>query len=99
MRHRRLLAALTVLAGSAALAGCAEDYGYGYGGATVGYASRGYCDPYYYDCGAYRGYDYGYGWNGYYGDPYWGWWGNYYYPGIGFYVYDRYGRRSPWDER
>jgi hypothetical protein len=93
MRHRRLRAALLVLAGSAGLAACADDYGYGYGGATVGYAGRAYCDPYYYDCGGYGAYGYGG-----YADPYWGWWGNYYYPGIGFFIYDSYGRRYPWNE-
>jgi hypothetical protein len=98
MRHRRLRAALLVLAGSAGLAACADDYGgYGYSGLAVGYGNRG-CDPYYYDCGYGGSYGYG-GWNGYYADPYWGWWGNYYYPGIGFYIYDSYGRRYPWNEQ
>jgi hypothetical protein len=104
MRHRRLRAVVIALAGVAGLSACAEDYGYGgYGGSVaVGYGARG-CDPYYYDCGYYgggygAGYG-GYGYGAYYGDPYWGWWGDYYYPGIGFYVYDRLGRRYPWNEQ
>jgi hypothetical protein len=102
MRHPRLRAFVVALAGVAGLSACAEDYGYGYGGVSAGYATRG-CDPYYYDCGyygaGYGGYGAGYGGYGYYGDPYWGWWGDYYYPGIGFYVYDTLGRRYPWNEQ
>ncbi len=50
--------------------------------------------------------DYGYGGgvsvgygSGYYGgDPYWGWNEDYYYPGTGYYVYDRGGRRHRWSD-
>ena len=75
------------------LAGCADGY---YGGGSVGYAG---------------GYGYG-GYDRYYGDPYgyrsvpfgyagagFGWYGDYYYPGTGYYVYDRGGRRRQWDDR
>src|SRR4051812_44151894 len=101
MRHPRLRALAIAVLGVTGLSACA-DYGYGdgYGRVSVGYGGGG-CDPYYYDCGAYGGYGYGAGYGGYgsYGDPYWGWWGDYFYPGIGFYVYDRIGRRYPWNEQ
>lgn len=50
--------------------------------------------------------DYGYGGGvslgyggGYYGgDPYWGWNDGYYYPGSGYYIYDRGGRRYSWND-
>lgn len=49
--------------------------------------------------------DYGYGsvgvgyGSGYYaGDPYWGWYDNYYYPGTGYYIYDRGGKRHRWSD-
>jgi len=50
--------------------------------------------------------DYGYGGgvsmgygSGYYGgDPYWGWYDDYYYPGAGYYIYDRGGRRYSWND-
>jgi len=47
---------------------------------------------------------YGYG-GGYYDDPYYaggspyGWWDGYYYPGTGYYVIDRDGRRHRWNDR
>jgi hypothetical protein len=97
--------AILVLAGSAALGGCAYGYGdYGpYGGMSVGvgygsgyggYGYGGYYDPYGY--GGYNGYG-GYGYGGYgYGDPYFGWYDNYYYPGTGYYVYDQYRRPHVW---
>jgi hypothetical protein len=62
------------------------DEGYGYGGVSVGYGS-GYCDPYWDDCHYGRGYE-----------PWYGWYGDYYYPGIGIYIYDRWGRRHFWDD-
>src|SRR4051812_49871097 len=62
-----LRAAVIAAAGTLGLAGCASDYGYGYGGVSVGYGTNGYCDPYY-------GCDYGpYGYGGYGG--YCGLWG------------------------
>ncbi|MEA3065825.1 MAG: hypothetical protein QOJ27_2277, partial [Sphingomonadales bacterium] len=78
-----------LLAAGLGLSACAYDRGYGYGGLSVGYG--GYCDPYYDDC--YSGYGYGG-----YSDPWYGWYGDYYYPGIGIYVFDRYGRRHRWND-
>ena len=92
-------AAVLLLAGSFGLAACND--GYGYGGMSVGYGAAGYCDPRWDDCYYNSGYDrYGYGGYGYGGayDPWWGWYGDYYYPGVGFYIYDRGGRRHRWDD-
>lgn len=96
-----------LLAGSAALGGCAYGYGgYGpYGGMSVGvgYNSGGYYDDGYY--GGYGGYGgaYPYGPYGSYtnniGYPYYGWYDNYYYPGVGTYVYDSYRRPHVWNDR
>lgn len=85
MSARRLRLAATLLAGTLGLSACAYGDGYGYGRASVGYGSR-YCDPYWDDCYA----------SAY--DPWYGWYGNYYYPGTGFYVFDRWGRRYRWSE-
>ena len=81
---KRFLAAMG-LAGALALGGCAYDDGYGYGGVSVGtgYYGGGYYDPYYSP--------------GYYGGGY-GWYNDYYYPGTGYYVYDRGGRRHRWSD-
>jgi hypothetical protein len=86
IRHRlrgRLLAAMG-LAGALALGGCYDD-GYGYGGVSVGtgYYGGGYYDPYY--------------GSGYYPGGY-GWYDGFYYPGSGYYVYDRGGRRQRWTD-
>jgi hypothetical protein len=83
----RLRTALILLGAGIAVAGCAYDRGYGYGELSAGYG--GYCDPYYDDC-------YGGGYGAY--DPWYGWYGDYYYPGIGIYVFDRYGRRYRWSD-
>ncbi|HYD38067.1 MAG TPA: peptidase, partial [Allosphingosinicella sp.] len=91
----RLRSILVLAAAGLGLAACSHYDGYGYGGVSVGYGSR-YCDPYYDDCYGY-GYGYGYG-GGYAYDPWWGWYGNYYYPGIGIYVFDRFGRRHRWSD-
>ena len=84
IRHRFLMA--IGLAGALALGGCAYDDGYGYGGVSVGsgyYGGGGYYDPYYGP--------------GYYQPGlYSGWYDGFYYPGSGYYVYDRGGRRSRW---
>ena len=78
------LTLLLALAAGIGVSGCAEN-GYGYGGASLGYASD------------YYGSGYGYGYSpGYYGGAGYGWYGDYYYPGNGYYVYDRGGRRSRW---
>ena len=86
-------AAGLLLAAGLSLGACAsDDYGHGYGGLSVGYASAGYYDPYS-DPWA------GGGW-GYYGSrPYWGWYDNYYYPGSGIYIYDRWRRPHRWSDR
>ena len=89
MSPTRLSASALLLASGLALSGCVsydDGYGYGYGSVSVGYGSRG-CDPYWDDC--YYGQAY---------DPWYGWYGDYYYPGIGFYVYDRFGRRYTWSD-
>lgn len=69
---------LSVLALIAAVTLGGCAYGdYGGSRVSVGYGSAGYYDPYY----------------GYYGYPAYGWYDGYYYPGRGYYVYDRGGRR------
>ena len=88
----RFRSALVLLAASLGLGACSYGHGYGYGSGrvSVGYSS-GYCDPYYYDC--YRG---RYGRRAY--DPWYGWYGDYYYPGVGIFIYDRWGGRRHWDD-
>ncbi|WP_340267800.1 hypothetical protein [Sphingobium mellinum] len=82
---RGLLAAIS-LAGASALGGCAYDDGY-YGGVSVG---TGYYGGGYYD---------NYGGPGYYSPGYYsGWYNDFYYPGSGYYVYDRGGRRQRWND-
>lgn len=76
-------AALAICAGLGVTACTGYDDGYGYGGMSVGVGS-GYYDP-----GYYAG-DYG----GYYG-----WYDDFYYPGNGYYVYDRGGKRHRWNDR
>ena len=88
MSLRRLRLSALLAFSTIGLGACAyDDYGYGYGGASVGYG--GYCDPYYDDC--YYG-------GGYYGDPWYGWYGGYYYPGWGIYVYDQRRRPHRWND-
>src|ERR1700684_311808 len=99
MVDSRLRNVLLIALGAASLAAC--DEGYGYGGVDVGYGppppGPGYCDPYWGDCYGPYG-PYGYGYAGYYGDPWWGLGGGFLYPGLGFYVYDRYGHRHRWND-
>jgi len=98
--------ALLVLAGSAALGGCAYGYGSGgygpYGGMSVGVGyGSGYYDGYGgYGYGGYGGYGsyYNSGYYGGYGDPYFGWYDGFYYPGTGIYVYDRDRHRHRWSD-
>jgi hypothetical protein len=101
MSGPRFRSILILLAGAAGLSACADE-GYGYGGGmSVGYGAGRGCDPRYDDCGygsAYGYGDYGYDYGGYYGDPWYGWYGDYYYPGIGFFVFDREGRRHRWSD-
>lgn len=53
-------------------------------------------------CSTYDGYGYGgasYGASlGYASSPYYGWYDDFYYPGTGYYVYDRVGRRHAWND-
>ena len=80
--RRRFAATGLVVMAGLGLGACAYD-DYGYGGVNVGYGGG------YYD-------DYG---PGYYGDyPGYGWYNDYYYPGNGYYVYDRGGRRYRWND-
>ena len=88
----RLRSALILLAAAAGLGACNYHDGYGYSRVSVGYSSGGYCDPYWDDCYYRRGYR-----RGYY-DPWYGWYDNHYYPGIGIFVYDRWGRRHHWGD-
>lgn len=87
----RLRAVLLTAAAGLGLGACTmyDDYGYGYGGLSVGYGS-GYCDPYWDDC--YGGYGYGAQ------DSWYGWYGDYYYPGYGIYIYDSYRRPYRWND-
>jgi hypothetical protein len=84
----RLRNLLLIAAGAAGLSACA-DYGRGM---SIGYGPDGTCEPY--GGGCYG--DYGYDYAGYGGDSWFGWYDDYYYPGIGSWVYDRYGRRQQW---
>ncbi|HYE28132.1 MAG TPA: hypothetical protein VEA61_07850 [Allosphingosinicella sp.] len=88
----RLRSAALVLAAGLGVSACTHYDGYGYSSVSLGYGT-GYCDPYWDDC-YYGGYG---GYGGYY-DPWYGWYGNYYYPGIGIYVFDRWGRRHRWND-
>ena len=100
MKLDRMGAAALAVGLGIGLGGCTD--GYGYGGASVGYAS----DPYY-GGGSYYGAGYGdglgygglgYGGLGYGGlGSYYGWYGDYYYPGSGGFVYDRYRRPHRWN--
>ena len=103
----RVRNSLILLAATAGLAGC-STYGGPFGGVSVG-TGYGYGDPYYgygYDRYGYNRYGYGYGgYDPYYGygygyrPSYYGWNNGWYYPGSGYYVYDRDGRRQRWTEQ
>jgi hypothetical protein len=82
------IAAITGLGLTAS--GCVYDGSLGLGYASDGYDSGYGCDGYN-DFDSYYGCDSGYGFSniGYGG----GWYSNYYYPGYGYFVFDRYGRR------
>lgn len=83
----RKLAIAGLLAGlGLGMAGCTD--GYGYGGASLGYGSGYYADPYY--GGGYGGVGYA--------PSYFGWYNDFYYPGTGVYVYDRYRRPFRWND-
>ena len=98
---KALLKAVVLMATSAGLSGCVYDVGMGYASDSYyndGYASNGYyndgygCDPYgrydaYYDCDFRQGFG-NIGFSG-------GWYDDYYYPGYGFILFDRIGRRYP----
>lgn len=70
-----------------------QYYGSGYG--SPYYSSYGYGSPYY---GAGYGSPYGYGYGYGYQPTYYGWHNDYYYPGTGYYVYGRDGKRWKWSE-
>lgn len=87
----KLIATAALTAVSLALGGCVYD-DYGYGGVNVGYGvAGGYGDGYY----GYPGAAYGYPAFAGYGS---GWYNDFYYPGSGYYVFDRNGRRSRWND-
>ena len=79
---KRVALAGLLAAAGVSLSACVYD-DYGYGGISAGYGG-GYYDDYY--PGYYPGYA-GYGW-----------YDGYYYPGNGYYVYDRGGRRHRWSD-
>jgi hypothetical protein len=89
MSVRRRLAA-AIIAGTAALglSACTDYYDpYGYGGSRVAVGisyGSGYHDPYW-----------GGGW---YSRPYYGWYDDFYYPGVGYWVFDRWGQRHRWND-
>ena len=84
MTTTRLLGAVLAAAATLGLGGCTMYDEYGYPSSTV-------------SVGIGTGYGYGYG-DPYY-DDYYGWYDDYYYPGIGTYIYDRYGTRYTWPSR
>jgi hypothetical protein len=71
------------------LGACADGYGYGYGGTSIGagYAG-GYSGPLGYGGDYYGGF----------GHPGYGYYNDYYYPGAGIYVFDRGGQRRQWND-
>lgn len=88
MSALRLRNLLIVLAASAGLGACAGPFGYG--GISAGYGNYGgYGYPY---GGSYYGSRYGYM------PSYYGWYDNLYYPGVGYYVYDRWGHAYRWSD-
>ncbi len=80
---RRFIRPAILIAATAALGACTSYGGYGRTYASVGYGSGGYY-PY-----SSRYTPYGY----------YGWYDDYYYPGTGYYVYDRHGRKHRWNDR
>jgi hypothetical protein len=93
----RLLRLATLVAATTSLGGCATLYDDYYGDSYYDNAYSNYnCDPYspfdrYYDCD-YRNGFFNIGFGG-------GWYNNYYYPGYGFYLFDRGGRRYDMDNQ
>lgn len=90
MKWKRI--GLLALIGGIGMGTAACTDGYGYGGASLGYSSGYYADPYYDGFGGYPGYA-GYGYGGTFG-----WYNDFYYPGTGVYVYDRYRRPHRWND-
>lgn len=83
MIARQLRTAALAVCATLGLSACTDGYGYGGGVYSAG-------------VGYYDGYSDGYG--GGWGPSY-GWYDNYYYPGSGYYVFDRGGRRHTWNNR
>ncbi len=93
MSQSKMFRAGLILAATLGLAACVD--GYGYGGASIGYAG-GYnvdYDRYYGDPYGYRSVPYGYVGSNF------GWYGDYYYPGTGGFIYDRRGHRRNWSHQ
>lgn len=87
---------LMTLLGGLALGTAACTDGYGYGGASLGYGSAFYADPYYAG-GGWGGFGPGVGPGLGLGSTF-GWYDNFYYPGTGVYVYDRFRRPYRWND-
>jgi hypothetical protein len=83
-RFKRLAGIGLALASALTLSACYDD-GYGYGGVSVGYGSGGYYGEY--GDHWYRGYG-----------PHYGWYDGFYYPGRGYWLYDRGGKRHRWND-
>jgi hypothetical protein len=87
MHVPRLRSALILLAATVGLGACGYGQGYGHSRVSLGYSS-GYCDPFYDDCHR------GFGRRAF--DPWYGWYDDHFYPGVGIFVFDRWGRRHHW---
>ncbi len=95
LRVKSLLRIAALAASTAGLGGCATLYDDYYDNSYYDTAYSDYtCDPYspfdnYYDCDSRLGF-YNFGYSG-------GWYNNLFYPGYGFYIFDRGGRRYDMD--
>ncbi len=95
LRAKSLLRIAALAVATTSLGGCATLYDDYYGNSYYDNAYSDYsCDPYspfdnYYDCDSRLGF-YNFGYSG-------GWYNNLFYPGHGFYIFDRGGRRYDMD--
>lgn len=95
LRAKSMLRVAALAVASTSLGGCATLYDDYYGNSYYDNAYSNYsCDPYspfdnYYDCDSRLGF-YNFGYSG-------GWYNNLFYPGHGFYIFDRGGRRFDMD--